>query len=98
MWSYWSAQRGLLSWPARVYFDMAAMLQVQEALLYVHWEPEVLLLQHCSPVFCPVPNQPDCLMYAGPRVRMGIYEGVPLRIQPHTATGRADYFGKLVNR
>ncbi|KAK9862877.1 hypothetical protein WJX84_010365 [Apatococcus fuscideae] len=37
-------------------------------------------------------------MYAGPRVRMGIYEGAPLRIQPHTASGRADYFGRLVNR
>eukprot|EP00803_Ostreobium_quekettii_P000398 evm.model.scf_50.9 EVM.evm.TU.scf_50.9 scf_50:168290-169207(-) len=29
---------------------------------------------------------------------MGIYEGKPVRVVPHTTTGRADYFGQLVNR
>ncbi|CAG9465741.1 unnamed protein product [Pedinophyceae sp. YPF-701] len=31
-------------------------------------------------------------------VRVGIYEGVPVSIVPHRSTGRADYFGPLVNR
>ncbi len=37
-------------------------------------------------------------IFRGPRVRMGIYRGRPTRIVPHTSTGRADYFGPLVNR
>ncbi len=69
-------------------------LQAQEALLQAHWDPNVLLLQHC----CPVLDSEDRVLYAGPRVRMGIYEGTPLRIQPHASSGRADYFGRLVNR
>ncbi|KAK9861409.1 hypothetical protein WJX84_009398 [Apatococcus fuscideae] len=68
-------------------------LQAQEALLQVHWEPDVLQLHHC----CPVLSQ-DRLLFVGPRVRMGMYEGTPVRIQPHTSSGRADYFGVLVNR
>lgn len=69
------------------------MMQAQEALLQVHWEPDVLQLHHC----CPVLSQ-DRLLFVGPRVRMGMYEGTPVRIQPHTSSGRADYFGVLVNR
>lgn len=38
------------------------------------------------------------LLFRGPRVRMGIYRGSPTRIVPHTSTGRADFFGPLVNR
>lgn len=29
---------------------------------------------------------------------MGIFTGVPLSVVPHATTGRADYFGALVNR
>lgn len=29
---------------------------------------------------------------------MGIWESVPNRVVPHTTSGRADYFGTLVNR
>ena len=77
-----------------LYRNVMGILQVQEALLQELWEPAVLLLQHCSPVR----DDTGSLLYCGPRVRMGIFEGVPLRIQPHTSSGRADYFGRLVNR
>ena len=33
---------------------------------------------------------------AGPRIKMGLYSGVPIKVVPHTTTGRADYFGTLV--
>jgi hypothetical protein len=29
---------------------------------------------------------------------MGVYSSVPTRVMPHTTTGRADYFGPMVNR
>lgn len=32
------------------------------------------------------------------RAKVGIYEDVPLSVVPHATTGRADYFGTLVNR
>lgn len=38
------------------------------------------------------------LAFRGPRVRMGVYRGQPTRVVPHASTGRADYFGPLVNR
>ena len=34
----------------------------------------------------------------GPRVKMGIYEGVPTHICPHSTSGRCDYWGPFVNR
>ena len=69
-------------------------LQAQDALLHLHWDPDILQLDYCGPVL----DRNDQLLFAGPRVRMGVYEGVPLRVQPHTVSGRADYFGRLVNR
>lgn len=39
-----------------------------------------------------------CIVVRGPRAKMGIYSGVPSHVMPHTTTGRADYFGPLVNR
>jgi hypothetical protein len=38
------------------------------------------------------------VVFRGPRVKMGIYSGVPTRVLPHSTSGRADYFGPLVNR
>jgi hypothetical protein len=38
------------------------------------------------------------VVFRGPRAKMGIYSGVPSRVMPHNTTGRADYFGPLVNR
>jgi len=36
------------------------------------------------------------VVFRGPRVKMGIYSGLPTRVVPHTTTGRADYFGEWV--
>ena len=38
------------------------------------------------------------VVWVGPRARMGISEAIPNRVVPHTTSGRADYFGPLVNR
>lgn len=38
------------------------------------------------------------VVWVGPRARMGICEAIPNRVVPHTTSGRADYFGPLVNR
>ena len=58
------------------------------------WSDEVLRLEACRRVHGP-DNE---VLFLGPRVKMGIYEGRPTRICPHTTTGRADYFGPFVNR
>ncbi len=39
---------------------------------------------------CPLSG---ALRFRGPRVKAGLYEGPPTRVNPHTTTGRADYFG-----
>ena len=38
------------------------------------------------------------LRRSGPRVKIGIYQGCPTKVCPHASSGRADYFGALVNR
>ena len=58
------------------------------------WGEEVLKLPACRVVY----GDKKQMLFHGPRVRMGVYEGVPTRVCPHTTTGRADYFGPLVNR
>ncbi len=58
------------------------------------WGEEVLKLPACRVVY----GERKQMLFHGPRVRMGIYEGVPTRVCPHTTTGRADYFGPVVNR
>lgn len=58
------------------------------------WSDEALNLPPCRPMHGPN-NE---VLFMGPRVKMGIYEGLPTRICPHTTTGRADYFGPFVNR
>ncbi|DBA97014.1 TPA: hypothetical protein ACH3X1_015296 [Trebouxia sp. C0004] len=67
------------------------MRQVQEEMLGVHWREDVLT--HCQ---APVWGKQG-LSFVGPRIKMGVYEGVPTRVAPHT-NGSADYFGPLVNR
>ncbi|DBB15937.1 TPA: hypothetical protein ACH3X3_003311 [Trebouxia sp. C0006] len=69
-------------------------LQVQEEMLKVHWREDVLTLPHCQAQV----GGRHGLIFIGPRIKMGIYEGIPTRIAPHTTTGSADYFGPLVNR
>lgn len=69
-------------------------LQVQEEMVNEVWSNEALQLGPCRPLYGPS-NE---VLFLGPRVKMGIYEGRPNRICPHTTTGRADYFGPFVNR
>ena len=68
--------------------------------------PSCLSPSHCSS-YPSVLELPGCeeeqdmhgsMVFRGPKVKMGIYGGVPTRVLPHNTTGRADYFGPLVNR
>ncbi|GAX75845.1 hypothetical protein CEUSTIGMA_g3288.t1 [Chlamydomonas eustigma] len=70
-------------------------LMVQELVMEVPWASEVLSLPDSSEIRDAVGG--DTLWY-GPRVKMGVYEGMPAKVTPHSTTGRADYFGPLVNR
>lgn len=69
-------------------------LQVQEELMGEVWGEDVLKLQACRVVY----GDRKEMLFQGPRVRMGIYEGIPTRVCPNSTSGRADYFGPLVNR
>ena len=69
-------------------------LQIQEEMVTQAWSDAVQQLDSCRRVHGPA-NE---VLFLGPRVKMGIYEGRPTRICPHTTTGRADYFGPFVNR
>ena len=60
----------------------------------MHWREDVLTLPHCQAQV----GGRHGLIFIGPRIKMGIYEGFPTRVAPHTTTGSADYFGPLVNR
>lgn len=58
------------------------------------WGEEVLKIPSCRVLY----GDKRQMLFQGPRVKMGLYEGVPTRVCPHTTSGRADYFGPLVNR
>ena len=60
----------------------------------VHWREDVMCLAQCQAQV----GRNQGFIFAGPRIKMGIYEGIPTRVAPHTTTGAADYFGTLVNR
>jgi hypothetical protein len=59
----------------------------QEALLYEQWEPAVLRHPGFEPVTCPDSGR---LLFAGPRLRMGLAEGAPHSVAPDHS-GRANY-------
>ena len=69
-------------------------LQVQQLLLEGAWSDKVLALPGCGPAL----SSSMEVVWVGPRARMGISEAIPSRVVPHTTSGRADYFGPLVNR
>ena len=58
------------------------------------WGDEVLRIKACRVQY----GDRKQKLFQGPRVKMGIYEGFPTRVCPHTTSGRADYFGPVVNR
>jgi len=68
--------------------------QVQQLLLEGAWSDKVLALPGCGPAL----SSSMEVVWVGPRARMGISEAIPSRVVPHTTSGRADYFGPLVNR
>lgn len=69
-------------------------LVLQAILVAADWTPEMLELPPMKPL---VGSNGD-LLFRGPRVKTGIYKGRPRSITPHSTTGRADYWGPLVNR
>lgn len=71
-------------------------MQVQDLMMQqgTGWSPDVLGLPDCQPQLSACGR----LVWYGPRVRMGMYEDAPTAVMPHSTSGRADYFGPLVNR
>lgn len=62
--------------------------------LLIYWHYQVLALPGCNEEH----SSDGGMIFRGPRVCMGMYKGQPTRVMPHANTGRADYFGPLVNR
>ncbi|GFH18457.1 guanylate cyclase domain-containing protein [Haematococcus lacustris] len=71
-------------------------LMVQETMMEAPWTPAMLSLPGCATSLST--EQPGLLLFHGPRVKVGLYQGTPVKVVPHSTTGRADYFGPLVNR
>mmetsp|Transcript_28503 Transcript_28503/g.80429 ORF Transcript_28503/g.80429 Transcript_28503/m.80429 type:complete len:495 (-) Transcript_28503:268-1752(-) len=67
-------------------------LNVQEELLELEWSPEVL--SHPSCETCVLNG---AVKFRGPRLNVGMSYGSVLKKVPSKLTGRADYFGPLLN-
>ena len=68
--------------------------QVQDAMMQGMWVDDVLALPNCAAEL----GEDEQLAWFGPRVRMGLFDGEPVRVMPHATSGRADYFGPVINR
>jgi len=68
-------------------------IELNICLMKEDWGPEVLACPETQEVV-----EQDCVIWRGLRAKCGMYEGTPTSIEPHKTTGRADYFGPLVNR
>ncbi|KAG1663614.1 hypothetical protein FOA52_009713 [Chlamydomonas sp. UWO 241] len=82
-------------------------IALQEALIYLDWPPQVL---RTWPEVRATPGEAGAagrgsgndnggtgeLLFRGPRLKMGVQEGVPRSVAPDY-TGRADYLGDCVN-
>lgn len=68
--------------------------QVQEEMMKAAYDDDVLCLPGCGVTV----DGHEGFIWRGPRVRMGICQDLPQAIMPHSTSGRADYFGGLVNR
>ena len=68
-------------------------LLVQEAAMYAPWPQSVLDCPEWREVHAPGDG---ALLFRGPRLRMGLAEGIPRSLVPDCA-GRADYYGTAVN-
>ncbi|GIL71229.1 hypothetical protein Vretifemale_1714 [Volvox reticuliferus] len=72
-----------------------AALVLHEWLLHADW-PTDLVEEHPEGRLLLAPDGRP--LRRGFRAKVGIFTGVPLSVVPHATTGRADYFGALVNR
>ncbi|KXZ45802.1 hypothetical protein GPECTOR_50g596 [Gonium pectorale] len=70
-------------------------LMLQEIMMEVAWSPPMLSLPSMHEELHPLTG---AVLFRGPRIKAGMYQGVPTKVSPHSTTGRADYFGPLVNR
>ncbi|GIM09453.1 hypothetical protein Vretimale_13299, partial [Volvox reticuliferus] len=70
-------------------------LMLQELMMEVAWTPSMLRLPAMQEELHPLTGT---ILFRGPRIKAGVYQGMPTRVSPHSTTGRADYFGPLVNR
>jgi hypothetical protein len=69
-------------------------LVLQQILLLADWTPQMLRLPPMKPEW----GAGGALLHRGPRVKTGAFLGQPRQVSPHGTTGRADYWGELVNR
>jgi hypothetical protein len=69
-------------------------LVLQQMLFYADWTPDMLRLPPMRPEWA----ADGSLLFQGPRLKTGIYQGPPRTVNTHSTTGRADYWGELVNR
>ncbi|GIL87307.1 hypothetical protein Vretifemale_15371 [Volvox reticuliferus] len=72
-----------------------AGLALQEWLLQADWPSDLLDEFESGRVVLGPSGRP---LLRGFRAKVGIFTGVPLSVVPHATTGRADYFGAMVNR
>ncbi|GIL59669.1 hypothetical protein Vafri_14400, partial [Volvox africanus] len=70
-------------------------LMLQELMMEVAWTASMLRLPAMQEELHPLTG---AILFRGPRIKAGVYQGMPTRVSPHSTTGRADYFGPLVNR
>lgn len=68
-------------------------ITVNLSLLQCQWPDEVLRHKHAGTVHDDKGN----LLYKGPAPRISILSGRVHQVAPHKATGRAEYFGPVVN-
>ena len=58
-------------------------------MMEIEWPDDVIDLPGASEQY----DANSELIFRGPRVKIGIYDGTPFKVIPHSASGRADYFG-----
>ena len=71
-----------------------ARAQVQDVMMQGSWTDDILMLPNCQVEM----DENNAMIWNGPRIKLGLCEGEPAVVCPHTTSGRADYFGPVVNR
>ncbi|CAG9466280.1 unnamed protein product [Pedinophyceae sp. YPF-701] len=71
-------------------------LSLQALLPSMPWPQKLLQSKWAAPM--PPRTLGGSALPGGLRVKVGVCEGKPIKVTPHPGTGRADYFGPLVNR